>query len=243
VPDAIFADPRLASVYDVVDDDRSDLDVYAEVVDELGASSVLDVGCGTGSLACRLASAGKEVVGLDPAQASLDVARAKPGADRVRWVHGDVTSLPLIRVDLALMTGNVAMVFLTDEDWAGLLTGVRRVLRERGWFVFETRDPERRDWERWTRDVTFRSLDTTTAGRIDTWVECTDVRPPLVSFRHTFRFQRSGAVVTSDSTLRFRTIDEVTESLHDADLHLRELRDAPDRATTSCRHLWLQRGP
>ena len=80
VPDPIFADPRLASVYDAFDGDRDDLDFYLAVADELGAGTVLDVGCGTGCLALRLAARGLRVVGVDPAEASLDVARAKGGA-------------------------------------------------------------------------------------------------------------------------------------------------------------------
>jgi hypothetical protein len=37
VPDPIFADPRLAEIYDVFDGERSDLEVYAAIVEELGA--------------------------------------------------------------------------------------------------------------------------------------------------------------------------------------------------------------
>lgn len=92
--DAIFFEPRLAEIYDPLDPDRSDLDAYLELAAELGARSVLDIGCGTGTFACLLAARGVDVTGLDPAGASLDVARAKPGADRVRWLHGDVASLP-----------------------------------------------------------------------------------------------------------------------------------------------------
>ena len=33
--DPIFADPRLAAIYDALDADRSDLDAYAAVVDEM----------------------------------------------------------------------------------------------------------------------------------------------------------------------------------------------------------------
>ena len=51
--------------------------MYAAIVDELGARSVLDVGCGTGTFALLLAARGIEVVGVDPAVASLDVARGQ----------------------------------------------------------------------------------------------------------------------------------------------------------------------
>lgn len=73
MPDAIFDHPRLALLYDVFDDDRSDLTHYVALLNELGATSVLDVGCGTGSLAVLLASRGVSVTGVDPAEASLAV--------------------------------------------------------------------------------------------------------------------------------------------------------------------------
>lgn len=46
--DALFEEPRLARVYGPLDPDRDDLTVYAAIVAELGARSVLDIGCGTG---------------------------------------------------------------------------------------------------------------------------------------------------------------------------------------------------
>lgn len=52
VADAIFEEPRLAEIYAAIDGDRSDLNAYAALVDELGAHVVLDVGCGTGTFAC-----------------------------------------------------------------------------------------------------------------------------------------------------------------------------------------------
>lgn len=79
-PDPVFADPRLAVLYDVLDGDRCDLDAYIDIADEVGAGRVVDIGCGTGSLAVRLARTGRTVIGVDPADASLDIARTKPRA-------------------------------------------------------------------------------------------------------------------------------------------------------------------
>src|SRR5271165_6710787 len=123
VPDAIFAHPRLAPLYDAFDADRDDLTAYLGIADELGADRVLDVGCGTGCLAVLLAESGRIVVGVDPAGASLEVTKSKDEAARVTWVNGDVTAVPAFGADLAVMTGNVAQVFLTDADWAQALQG------------------------------------------------------------------------------------------------------------------------
>jgi len=222
-PDPIFGHPRLAAIYDDLEDGRVDLDAYEAIVDELGARSVLDVGCGTGVLAVRLAGRGIEVTGVDPAAASLAMARAKPGADRVRWIDGDATALPTgLRVDLATMTGNVAQVFLTDEAWLATLTGIRTALGPGGHLVFETRRPEARAWETWDGRRG-------TTGDVEWWYDLLEVDEPYVSFRWSFRFASDGTVLTSDSTLRFRTREELEESLAGAGLTLREVREAPDR--------------
>jgi SAM-dependent methyltransferase len=229
MPDAHFSEPRLAAVYDTFEGDRSDVDLYTGLVAEFGARTVLDVGCGTGTLACLLAGRGVQVVGVDPAAASLDIARGKPHAEQVRWVHGDAGSLPPLRADLATMTGNVAQVFLTDEDWAATLRAVRAALRPGGRLAFETRRPERQAWREWTRDRTFDRADVPGVGPVETWTEVTDVRDGLVSFRATYVFGRDGAELTSESTLRFRTLEEITDSLTGAGYEVEDVRDAPDR--------------
>lgn len=229
VPDAVFDHPRLARVYDPLDPDRSDLDVYAAIVDELGARRVLDVGCGTGTFACLLARRGIEVTGVDPAGASLDVARTKAGADRVRWIHGDATTLPDLQVDLVVMTANVAQVFLTDDEWMATLDGVRAALRPDGWLVFETRVPERQVWRDWTRQTTYHQVDLGEIGVVESWTELVTVEQPFVSFRSWTTFASDGAVLVSDSTLRFRSRAEVEQSLHARGFALEEVRDAPDR--------------
>lgn len=229
MPDALFTQPRLAQVYDPLDSDRGDLDVYAALAAEFGAPSVLDVGCGTGAFACLLAGRGLAVTGVDPAEAALEVARAKPGADAVRWLHGDATSLPPMQADLATMTGNVAQVFVTDEDWMATLRGTRAALRRGGRLVFETRDPARQAWLGWTREQTRTRAEVPGIGAVEKWEELTGVSGQLVSFRTVFAFGADGAVLTSESTLRFRDRADVERSLSEAGYRLDEVRDAPDR--------------
>jgi SAM-dependent methyltransferase len=229
VPDAIFAHPRLARVYDAFDGDRDDLAAYVAIADELGAHHVLDVGCGTGTLAVLLAARGHRVVGVDPAEASLEVARAKDPGGRVSWVHGDATATPALGADLALMTGNVAQVFLTDQAWAAALRGIHAALRPAGHLVFETRRPERRAWEEWSADTAEVSLELPGAGMVRQRLEVTDVSPPLVSFRLTYTFPADGTVITSDSTLRFRDRDEVECDLTAHGYRVLDVREAPDR--------------
>lgn len=230
MPDALFAHPRLAPLYDAFDDDRSDLDVYEALVSELGARTVLDLGCGTGALAVRLAASGRAVVGVDPAAASLEVARTKPRAGDVAWLLGDATTLPASlagTVDLAVMTGNVAQVFVTDEAWQAALVGVRRALRPGGHLVLETRVPGRRAWESWTTSTPV-VRDVAGVGPVALTTEVVDVELPRVTFEHRYRFP-DGEVLVSASTLRFRERGEVEASLRAAGLTVDDVRDAPDR--------------
>lgn len=232
MPDACFDDPRLALIYDDLDPDRSDLDAYVALVAELGARRVLDVGCGTGTLAVLLAERGLDVIGIDPAAASLDVARRKPGADAVRWIHGDATTLPPLSVDLATMTANVAQAIVDPDAWTGTLAGISAALRPGAHLAFETRVPAARAWTAWNRAESEGVTDIAGVGPVRSWVELIDVALPLVTFRWTYVFAADGAVLTSDSTLRFRERDEVEQDLVAAGLVVEEVRDAPDRPGT-----------
>ncbi len=224
-----FEHPWLAAIYDALDPDRSDLEVYSGIVEDLDARRVLDVGCGTGVFALLLAERGIEVTGVDPAGGSLDVARRKTGAERVRWIHGDATSLPPLQVDLATMTANVAQAIVDPRDWEETLRGIRGALRPGGHLAFETRDPDCRAWEGWDRAGSHRTTDIPGVGNVETWVELISVDGPLVTFRSNFVFSSDGEVLTSDSTLRFRERGEVEESLLDHGFAIDDVRDAPDR--------------
>ena len=229
MPDDIFDHPKLAAIYDCFDGKRGDLDHYLDIVKELGASSVLDVGCGTGSFSVMLAEHGITVTGVDPAGASLDIAREKPFADRVKWILGDAPTLPDMRANLAVMTGNVAQVFLTDMAWSDTLSGIRGALSPEGYFVFEVRDPAQKAWEMWTKDKTYQRLNVPGIGYVAGWCEITDVSGEFVSFCWSYYFEDSDETLSSHSTLRFRPKDDIAASLDQAGFQVMDIRDAPDR--------------
>ena len=227
--DDCFAHPRLAAIYDPLDPDRSDLDAYLQMAEEFEARRVLDIGCGTGVFALLLADRGTEVVGVDPARASIEVARAKPGSERVRWICGDATDLPPLQVDLATMTANVAQAIVDPQTWQKTLRGAREALRPGGHLVFETRNPAGRAWEEWNRESSYRVTEIPRVGPVESWVQLIEVSRPLVTFRWTYRFAVDGQVLTSDSTLRFRERDEVERDLDVHGYVVDDVRDAPDR--------------
>jgi hypothetical protein len=51
----------------------------------------------------------------------------------------------------------------------------------------------------------------------------------FVTFRASYVFASDGAVLTSESTLRFRSKTAIAESLTAAGFTVEEIRDAPDR--------------
>ncbi len=227
--DEEFRHPRLAAIYDGLDPDRGDLDAYVELIDELGARRILDVGCGSGTLALILADRGDDVVGVDPARASLEVARAKHGAHRVRWIEGNAGSAEVTERDVAVMTANVAQAIADPSAWTATLNAIHAALRPGGYLVFESRDPADKGWQRWTRDLTFSTTEIAGVGPVTTWTEVITVDGPLVTFRSAWIFESDGETLTSTSTLRFRQRAEIEADLVQAGYSVLDVRDAPDR--------------
>lgn len=227
--DQIFENPRLVAIYDAFDGERWDLDHYVSLTKELGSKSILDVGCGTGCFVHRLAAQGFKVTGLDPARASIEAAKLKPGADRIQWIVGNATDLPTMTTDLVVMTGNVAQVFTTDQSWEETLAAIRPILSSSGHLVFEVRDPAQKAWLDWTREKTYERINIPSLGLVEGWCEVTNVSNDLVSFRWTYIFESDGQILTSDSTLRFQEREAIERSLKKTGFSVKEVRDAPDR--------------
>lgn len=212
--DVEFSDPRLVAVYDSVNGYQpgTQLDFYPELAVELGARSVVDLGCGTGMVTCELARRGLKVVGADPAPAMLAVARSRSGCGLVEWIEGGAEALGTRTADLVMMTGHVAQFFITDDDWNAALGFLRRALRIDGWLAFESRNPAALAWEGWTAESPTVVHDPT-HGRLQVWSEVESARDGLVHYANHYRFERTGDELVSSSVLRFRSLDELEASL------------------------------
>lgn len=232
MPDALFSHPRLARVYDPLDPDRSDLDTYLQVIERVKAKTVLDVGCGTGTLISMLTELGLTALGVDPAEASIDVAREKVVSGLAEFVVGtgvDVAADPNRHgtFDLATMTANVAQVFLDNDDWIATLRAIKFCLRPGGHIVFETRQPSDRGWERWTKEQTHQVVDVVGEGPVEEWVQVTKVDGEFVTFESPTIFHRDGERIDSTSTLRFRSESALERTLSDVGFKGFEVRDLP----------------
>ena len=213
MPDQLFADPYLAQVYDAWHPRsvRDDYDFYMPRI--LSATSVLDVGCGTGTLLseARLKGHSGRLCGLDPAFGML--ASALRIAD-VEWVQGDLQSGTWEgEFDLIVMTGHAFQTLVTDDELRVSLQAVRRALSPGGCFAFETRNPKARAWDRWRPEnlVTVQMPDGNYVQIKTHIISPFDGR--TITFAHTFDGPHSSLPQISRSTLRFLDVELLREIL------------------------------
>ncbi|TNH27570.1 class I SAM-dependent methyltransferase [Micromonospora orduensis] len=202
----------MVQVYDAECPWGPDDDFFQAVVDETTAVRVLDLGCGTGRLTVALAASGHTVTGVDPAGASLAVARARPGGERVTWIEGTAALLPDRTFDVAVLTSHVAQFFVEDAEWARTLADLHRALVPGGRLVFDARDPADRRWERWNPVDSQRRITLRDGGQVRAWTEVTGVRDGVVDFIHHYHFA-DGTELRSSAALRFRTEAQLRDSL------------------------------
>ena len=124
-------------------------DVATAVADLAAGGAVLELGVGTGRLALPIADRGLDVTGLDASSAMLDVLRAKPGAERLTLVEGDMACPDPSRTGLAdgsfslVLIGFNTLFNLTSEAaQVACVTHVARLLRPGGRFVLEAFVPD-----------------------------------------------------------------------------------------------------
>jgi SAM-dependent methyltransferase len=214
-----YQDRRIAEIYDVANPLAEDSHFYFALAGEQPCS-VLDLGCGTGTLCCGLAERGHRVTGVDPAAAMLDVARGKPHADHIEWVEATAQNYRSERrFDLIVMTGHAFQCLLNDADTLAGLETMRLHLRDQGRIAFETRNP-RVDWAgEWAGRQ--RLIGMPSGQEVLETLAIRGAGAEFICFQTTYRFPHT--TLTTSSTLRFPSCGRVEALAGRAGLGVREV--------------------
>lgn len=206
----MYSDQEAAALYDVLNPWGPSDDFYLALVME--ATSVLDVGCGTGAILHRARQVGHagRLCGVDPDRASLGVARRR--AD-VEWVAGTAASMAWdSEFDLAIMTGHAFQVLVGDDELRASLTAIRRALAAGGRFAFETRNPLAREWKSWNPGNAMDVVDP--SGRpVRISYEVEALVGDVVTFTETTSDPDGAPLRVDRATLRFIAFDELARFL------------------------------
>jgi ubiquinone/menaquinone biosynthesis methyltransferase len=93
----------------------------------------LDLACGTGDIALRLAARGARVCGLDITPRMLEIARAKAPPAPCAWTTGDMGALPFTAASFDVVTTGYGLRNVPDLDAA--IAEIARVLKPGGRFA------------------------------------------------------------------------------------------------------------
>jgi ubiquinone/menaquinone biosynthesis C-methylase UbiE len=136
----------ISTVYEEARRLSSELNLWLDLVSRdahpVPGCLIVDVGCGTGRFSQPLANRfNARVIGVDPSQKMLEVARRKLQSDRIECRHAVADSLPLTQgsVDIVFMS----MVFHHLDDTSAAARECRRVLGKHAEFAFATRRAKR----------------------------------------------------------------------------------------------------
>lgn len=129
-----------AETYDTtISDWPGEIDFYLALAEETCANgaSVLELACGTGRVAIRLAEAGFPVVGLDHSSPMLKIAQQKSeGMVNVRWVLGDMRSFQVDETfGLIIIPGHAFQNLNTAAEQVTCLQSIRRHFQDGGTLV------------------------------------------------------------------------------------------------------------
>jgi len=131
------SDPRVAEFYaqtydESVPDWPGELEFYQGLASEAKSkgTSLLEIACGTGRVAIRLAGEGVNVVGLDLSQKMLEVAREKSaGIANIRWVQADMCAFDLGETfGLVIIPGHAFQNLNTPQEQVACLQCIHRHL-------------------------------------------------------------------------------------------------------------------
>jgi len=211
-----FSDPRLVAIYDAVNPIESYTSFYLELADQLSATTVIDIGCGTGLLTYELAKRGHRMIGAEPSHLMLEAARERLRGKSVKLVEGTAWDLGEEHADLAIMTGHVAQFFLDDKSWQRALVSIHKALKSGGYIAFESRNQLMQPFTNWPTKTKPSHIANTPLGPIEWWSENLIFDGGTAHYEIHYRFIDTDEELVSKNELVFRSQEAITKSLQNA---------------------------
>ena len=129
--------PEWDAIRQVFDDDILRARAVTRIVDP--GQRVVDVGTGTGVLACELAQLGLDVVGIDSSESMLEAARSKleglrlPATGHIRFEQADAGALPFDDGELDAAFAHMVLHYMPAPEV--VVTEMARIVRPGGHVV------------------------------------------------------------------------------------------------------------
>ncbi len=133
---------RWAPVYDEEDNPLILLEEqhFWHIAGDVKGLKLADIGCGTGRQSLRFSAAGAAVTAVDFSQAMLDRARAKTGAERIRFVCHDLAErLPFADAEFDQVFCCLVLDHIANP--AAFFSELRRICRPHGAVIVSTMHP------------------------------------------------------------------------------------------------------
>ena len=115
-------------------------DLLPDMLDQFGVEGkrLLDIGCGEGSFAVKMAEKGYEVVGLDISSRQIEIAKKRGVDGKVDFILQDMRDISFKdRFDIATSWYDTLNYILDKDELQQVFKGVYNSLRKEGIFIFD----------------------------------------------------------------------------------------------------------
>lgn len=219
--------------YDNRDNLIVDIPFYKEYALKTGGE-VLELGCGTGRVALKLAEDGFRVTGLDLSDNMLKVFNEKlkdlPYRNNITLVNGNMAKFDLRKkFELIIAPFRAFQALTEEEDIGGCLNCIREHLSDKGFFIINVFRPYKELDKTWCYDevVQWETIDDNTGNKIvkKHWGDKIDTINQIIYPHFAFEItDANGNIkrVEEHLKLKYYYYDQITKYIKDAGLSIVE---------------------
>lgn len=119
-----------------------EFDFYKKLIEKYNGHSTLEIGAGTGQLACRFTKENFKYTGLDYSADMLQLAQKR--CPNTNFIHADMRNFTLeTPVDSIIMTGRTSSYIITNQDFYLTLDAIHKNLKNNHYLIFDFIDANR----------------------------------------------------------------------------------------------------